>query len=328
MYIDQSKKEESQDSFKQNLLSMCSFLPYLHKSINRITLGMLIAIAFGCNGNFTPDTDVYPRHFKVQMPFILNTGIMVNTYWGNEKKHHVLYFDNHSPSWIRSSVIQYNKSFKKSRDVTFKTSTADGSGIHGDVGICDSIFFEGVAFINVPFYLIPGGARDSEIVDGVLGIDALSKGVWKIDFITSQLIFASTIDSFSEVSGMEIFPAKFGAKSISVGVDFGHDNIKSIAIDFGYDGDMLLPGGDFKSIPPSSKTFTRSGKFNTPAGEKIVKNISVIDTVRINQNWFVAMISSNDLVAERLLGLAFFRRFNYVIIDFPNKRIYVPKKVW
>jgi hypothetical protein len=101
---------------------------------------------------------------------------MVNTYWGNEKKHHVLYLDNHSPSWIKSSAIEYNQSFTKSKELRFKTSTADGSSVQGDVGVCDSLFFESIAFKNVPFYVMRDTSRNAT-VEGALGVDAMSKAM-------------------------------------------------------------------------------------------------------------------------------------------------------
>jgi hypothetical protein len=289
---------------------------------------MFVAATFNCCVNLFSYVDVYPSHFKIHTPFILNGGIMINTYWGNKKKHHVLYLDNHSPSWIRNSLIQFDEPFTKSKNVAFKTSTADGSPVQGDVGICDSLFFEGITFNKVPFYVIRDSSKNNTTVDGALGIDAMSKAIWKIDFTKSELTCSSDMDSFKEVGQMEILAATFTRESIALDVDFGRHNVKALAIDLGYNGDMILPSGDFKKACPSSKTFARVGKFMTPAGENIVDNISTIDTVKINHNWFVAEISTNKTVSERLIGLAFFRRFDYVIFDFVNERIYVPKKIW
>jgi hypothetical protein len=124
-----------------------------------------------------------PQNFKVQTPFMLSgRGIIINTYWGNEKRHHVLCLDNHSPSWIKSSQIVYDKSFLKSRDLSFKTSTADGTPIRGDVGICDSLTFENIIFRKIPFYIMPNNPEDNKNDDGVFGGDLMSKGIWKIDF--------------------------------------------------------------------------------------------------------------------------------------------------
>ncbi len=308
---------------------MNSLLVYSYNSIRRITPCILILVVFGCSYQKISVMAVSPKHFKVQTPFMLDgRGIIINTYWGSEKKHYVLCLDNHSPSWIKSSLIQYNQSFIKSKNVSFKTSTADGSPIQGDVGICDSLSFENIVFRNVTFYVMPYNTKGNKNDDGVLGIDIMSKGIWKIDFRKNELSFASDIDSFKEIKQTEIFPATFDHQAITVSVDFGNSNVKKMSIDLGYNGDMLMPLGEFKSISKSNKTFVNLSRFSTPASENVVNNLSVFDTVNISHNWFITIVSSNETVKERLIGLAFFRRFDYVIFDFINKRIYIPKKVW
>src|SRR5436190_8022799 len=301
------------------------FFPKTFRPIITIMCAMFLAITFNCCVNAPSYVEVYPTQFKIRTPFILDRGIMINTYWGNARDHHVLYLDNHSPSWVKRSIIQYNRSFTKSKKFGFKTSTADGSAVQGDVGICDSLFFEGITFKKVPFYVMPDTSKDNTSGNGALGIDAMSKAIWKIDFTRSELTCASGIDSFKEVTQTEILPATFSRQSITVNVDFGHDNVKPMAIDLGYDGDMLLPGRDLDNTR-STKKFVWSGKFKTPAGERNVSNVSFLDTVRINRNWFFAEISTNETVSERLIGLAFFRRFDFVIFDFVSERIYVPRK--
>ena len=255
-------------------------------------------------------------------------GIIINTYWGSERTHHVLCLDNHSPSWIKSSAVQYNRSFTKSSKLSFKTFTVDGSPIQGDVGVCDSVSFADIVFTNVPFYVMPKNPKDNKNDDGVIGIDVMSKGIWKIDFRKSHLTFASSIDSFPELSQAEVFPAAFKAHSITVSVDFGNDNVKTMAIDLGFNGAMLMPLVEFDKISASSSVFSRPGRFGTPAGENIVNNFSIMDTVKINHSWFSTLVTSSKTVKERLIGLDFFKRFDYVLFDFKNKHIYLPKKVW
>ncbi|MDQ2720567.1 MAG: retropepsin-like domain-containing protein [Bacteroidota bacterium] len=302
---------------------------YLHSNISRITLIVLLSVAFKCTNHKSLSIDVSPKHFKVQIPFMLSgRGIIINTYWGNKKKHHVLCLDNHSPSWIKSSVIQYDHPFVKSGSLSFKTFTADGSPIQGDVGICDSLSFETILFRNIPFYVMPDHPKDNKNDDGIFGSDVMSKGIWKIDFKKSELTFASSIDSFKEISQVEAFPATFNEQSISVSVDFGNNNVKTMDIDLGYNGYMLMPLKEFNNIRSSTKALMRLGRFDTPAGENIVNDVSILDTVSINHNWFFTPVSSNERAKERLIGLDFFRRFDYVIFDFINKQVYIPKKVW
>ncbi len=308
---------------------MHSLFLYSYNNIQKAILFTSILLVFGCKNQLNSSIAVFPKHFKVQTAFMLDGhGIIINTYWGSEKKHHVICLDNYSPSWIKSSLIQYNQSFIKSNDVSFKTHTADGLAIQGDVGVCDSVSFENIVFTNVPFYIMPDSSSDNKNDDGVLGIEAMSKGIWKIDFKSKQLTFASDIDSFKEINQSEIFPAIFDQQAIAVEVDFGDGIAKKMYIDLGYNGDMLMPINEFKSIRKSSKIFDLPSRFNTPAHQNFVNTLSFFDTVNINHNFFNTLVSTNEKVNERLIGLSFFIRFDYVIFDFIDKRIYIRKKIW
>lgn len=310
-------------------MCMHSLLFYFRNSIIVMSFWALLLITFSCNHNLARGISVYPNHFKIETPFISDSrGIIINTYWGGDRQHYVLCLDNHSPSWIKSSVIQFNKFFIKSNEINFKTSTADGTPIKGNVGICDSIYFENIVFRNIPFYIMPENSKDTKNDDGVFGIDAMEKGIWKIDFRKDELTFTSDPDSLDDIKQSEVFPATFNAQAIKVKVRFGNNILKTLAIDLGYNGDILMPYNDFKNVSSQKQVFTDKGKFSTPASENIINNLSVYDTVRINHNWFFAEISSNKKVTESVIGLTFFKRFGYVIFDFINKRIYIPKKVW
>jgi hypothetical protein len=301
--------------------------------VKKITIKLLLIIVlslvFGCNNRLSSKVDVSPKHFKVQTPFILDRrGVIVNTYWGKGREHHVLCLDNHSPSWIKTSAVHYNQSFTKSKDLRFKTLTADGSPVQGEVAICDSLFFEHIVFSHVPFYVMPDNGGSDKTNDGVLGLDAMAKGIWKIDFKKEELTFASDLDSLTNLNETEIFPASFTGQSIEVNIDFGERIVKTMAIDLGYNGDLLLPLAEFQRIAKSSKVFNHFNKFSTPASRTLVNQYAILDTVNINHNWFATTISSHETVKERLIGLLFFRRFSYVIFDFVNKRVYIPRKVW
>lgn len=308
---------------------MFSLIVYIYKRAGKIVISILVAAAPGCNNQTSPVINVSPKNFKVQIPFILNSrGIIINTYWGAEKKHHVLCLDNYSPSWIKSPVIKYDKSFNISKDHHFSSTTADGTPIHGDIDICDSLIFEGLTFINAPFYVMPYNANDNVKDDGVFGSELMSKGIWKVDFKQNMLTLASSIDSLKEIRQAEIFPSTFSAQSITIDVTFGNNMVERMAVDLGFNGYLLIPSKEFTKISKSKQVFTDSARFSTPASRQIVNSLSVFDTVNINHNWFISIVSSNETVKERLIGLQFFKKFDFVIFDFINKRIYLPKKVW
>lgn len=122
-------------------MSMELLLENVEQRISKVLVAVVLSLALGCNHRLVSTVHVSPTHFKVQIPFILNErGIIVNTYWGSSRVHHVLCLDNYSPSWIHASAIQPTLSFKQSNDLKFKTSTADGSPVQGAVGVCDSLF--------------------------------------------------------------------------------------------------------------------------------------------------------------------------------------------
>ena len=308
---------------------MSFLLPFSSKTIRKFISNSLIVCLFGCSIQNISTVGVSPKHFKVQTAFMTDShGIIINTLCGSEKRHYVLLLDNFSPSWLKSSVVKYTPSFKKAENISFKTSTADGLAIQGNVGIYDSLSFETVTFTNVPFYIMPDTVNDNKNDDGVLGIETMSKGIWKIDWKKNQLTFASDLDSFPEIDQCEIFPAVFDQNSINVKIDFGNNNVKSIPIDLGYNGAVILPLSEFNSISKSKRIFSDMGNFSTPGHQNLVNTLSILDTVKINYNYFNTLVCTNESVKERLLGLSFFKKFDFVIFDFINKRIYLPKKVW
>jgi hypothetical protein len=308
---------------------MFSLLIYLYDHINRIIPGILICSTLGCNRQMNSAISISPKDFKVQNIFYINSrGILVNTYWGSEKRYHVLCLDNYSPSWIKSSKINYDKSFIKSGNLSFKTSTLDGTQIQGDVGICDSLTFENIAFRKIPFYIMPNNPGDNKSDDGVFGGDLMSKGIWKIDFKKNELTFASNIDSFKETSQAEVIPAVFDQWSVTIDVKFGGNVIIPMAIDLGYNGELLMPLKEFNKISSQKKTFATPAKFSTPGSDNVINRLSIFDTINIHHNWFLTIVSSNETIKERLIGLPFFMRFDFVIFDFINKQIYTAKKIW
>lgn len=312
-----------------NLLwSMQRLLAHIINRFDRIIAIISLLIILGCNRQTNSPISITPKHFKIQVPFMLDArGIIINTYWGDDKRHHVLCLDNYSPSWIKNSVVKYDKSFVQSGQ-RFKTSTADGTPIKGEVGICDRLTFENITFKEAPFYVISDDFKGNRSSDGVFGSDLMSTGVWKIDFKRDELTFASTIDSLKEINQAEVFSTIFVQQYIKMEVTFGSHITKQIAVDLGYNGDLLLPMTEFNKVNLSKKTIPTSTMFTTPASENNITSLSFIDTVKIDHNWYRAIVSSNEKVKERLIGLQFFQRFDFVIFDFINKRIYLPKKVW
>lgn len=101
---------------------------------------------------------------------------------GKDRIAYDFVFDNHSPTCINPSFIANNASIRKS-SYNYKTFTADGARIEGNVYTCDSVVVGEAVFDNVFCYSInppPGVSNDA--FHGIFGHDLISLGVWKIDF--------------------------------------------------------------------------------------------------------------------------------------------------
>jgi hypothetical protein len=284
-----------------------------------------------CAQNIGTNITVTPKHFKIQIPYeVDNVGIVLNTSWGSDKINHKLYLDNDSPTWASNNVIQNNKSVSKSRVFSYRTTVADGTFIHDDVYVCDSISLGKVALKNFGFYKISGETHPgkNEKVEGTFGENLLSVGVWKIDFKNRLITFASSIDSLGEMSYAQSFPCKFTDKSIEVEINLRNISTKKFDLDLGFNGMMILPLKEFTQIEIGNKRiYTDSLRFSTPSSSEIVENIYALDTIKINQSFFLTTLITNKLIKERLIGRLFFERFEFIILDYPDKLVFVSKNM-
>jgi hypothetical protein len=257
-------------------------------------------------------------------------GIVLNTSWGSDKINHKLYLDNDSPTWASNNVIQNNKSVSKSRVFSYRTTVADGTFIHDDVYVCDSISLGNVTFKNFGFYKISGETHPgkNEKVEGTFGENLLSVGVWKIDFKNKLITFASSIDSLREMSYAQSFPCKFTGNSIEVEINLRNISTKKFELDLGFNGMMILPLKEFTQIEIGNKRiYTDSLRFSTPSSSEIVENIHAHDTIKINRSFFLTTLTTNKLIKETLIGRLFFERFEFIILDYPDRLVFVSKNM-
>ena len=302
-------------------------ISYVHscKPIQQILTAVIGIIFLGCGCQKKTAIHVFPRAFNIQVPMTFNDrGIVIKTYWGAEKKCHLLRLDNFSPSWIQSSAAGYSSSFKKSGQ-RFKTSTADGTSIKGAVGICDSLVFESLLFTEVPFYVMATVPNDKRNDDGVFGADLMSAGVWKLDFLHGLLTFASSLDSIDGLDRAEVLYSTFTDNHTKIEVKFGSGITKTMSIDLGYNGYLLLPMDEFEQLRQSKYVVPGTATFSTPASRSVVEQRSFLDTVKINPHQFLTVVASNEKVKERLVGWRFFKQLDFMIIDFINRKVYLPK---
>jgi len=280
-----------------------------------------------CTRKTETGTGVSPKHFLIEIPFQTdNRGIIITTHWGTGKKEYRLYLDNHSPSWVNDAVLRNNTATSKSKDFAYSTSTADGKILQGDVYMCDSVNIGGLSFTGVPFYNISNESNNGKI-DGAVGESIMEHGIWKIDFKNKRIAIASDIDSIKGMKGATRLPAFFTDKAIEIEIIFSNGNQQRVGLDLGFNGDLILPATSFMlAIAPGKKTFMEKRNFSTPAGSSVVDDRTTRDRVQAGQQYFETLVSSNKLVKEKLIGLLFFKQFEFMVIDYINKAVYLSQK--
>ena len=287
----------------------------------------IILILKGCALQNTPQTIAEPKPYKTEVPFQFdNKGILISTFWGTGKKEYKLYLDNHSPTWANDYVLHSSASVLKSKNFLYHTTTADGKVIEGDVYICNSMAIGAVNFKNIALYNISNKTNEGR-VDGAIGENIMAEGIWKIDFNQQLLTVSSAIDSIKGMEQAELLPAAFTEKGIEIEVSFRNNSKEKFELDLGYNGSLIMPAREFASVTAGNKkTFTEARRFSTPAGASTVENTIVRDSIRVGRQHFATLISTNKLVKEKLIGLDFFNQFEFVVIDYINKAVYLSKK--
>ena len=277
-----------------------------------------------------PNVIVQPANFKIQIPARFNEyGVLINTYWGKDSIEHLLYWDNHSPSWADFNIVKDSATLKKSQMYNYRTATAEGASIQGDVYICNKISLGDVAFFNVPFYNIAQQKTRqwNDKIAGVFGEELIDKGIWKIDFKNESIIFTSSLDSFKDLAGTSLLPSQFKDDIIEIEMSFRKNIKKTLEVDMGYNGDILVPLTLFNSVSLGNKrTLTDTLLFSTPGRSENVLNHLTLDSVKIGKNFFPVSIASNQSDKEMLLGAHFFKQFEFVIFDYINGAVYVSNK--
>jgi hypothetical protein len=208
-----------------------------------------------------------------------------------------------------------------SKTFFYSTTTADGTPLHGNIYACDSISLGQVTFVNVPFYKI------ADQMEGAFGENLISKGVWEINFKKKEMIFASSTDSLQDLEQAELFSSNFTDNRIKISVSFRNNKTEDVALDFGFNGGILLPNSDFLQITKGcNNIYKKDLQFSTPTTKNILETTNAFDTIRIQKNMFKTFISTNKLAVEKSIGRGFFAYFEFVIFDYKNKLFYVSKR--
>ena len=149
-----------------------------------------------------------------------------------------------------------------------------------------------------------------------------------IDFYANRVTFASSADSFGTKRIMyeaRRLPTTFKDNTFIIEPVFSNGVTKKFEVDFGFNGMAILPSKDFEEISLPEKKFNSDVSFKTPAGRHLLKNTTSHEKISLGTDSVFFMFSTNDKVSESVVGLSFFRQFEFVILDYPNKQIYVSR---
>jgi hypothetical protein len=293
---------------------------------NRILTIMkyIFIILFTCSCQHkVNETKASPSKFKVEFIYVgSGPGIIVPMRFGKEEKKYMLQLDNHSPCWVNDEIIQATPSLKKLKNEFYKTTVADGSKIKGDVYKSD-FTFGNVSFNDVNFYKIQD---DGVKPVGVIGDNIISLGVLKIDFEFNKVIFTSSVDSLGKIlSEMRLLPTHFENNIFTVQATFSNGIKKNFEVDIGFNGNGLLPLKEFKEINQLQSSNTYPAAFSTPKGKQVLNQYLAHENILLGTDSVSFDYSTNEKIAESILGLGFFRQFKSVILDYPNKHIYISR---
>ncbi|MBL7699269.1 MAG: aspartyl protease family protein [Chitinophagaceae bacterium] len=251
--------------------------------------------------------------FYSEVPFRMDDGIFIEAVWDKDTIPTLV--DNHSPSWINKKALEKIKATPTGD--SYSTTTADGRNINGEVYEVKNVRIGNATFPSVSVYLIDNG---SDRPAAVLGEDVLREGALKIDFKEKKLTLSN---KDLDRSGAYEIKSNFNREGISLSVTFRENISEEIYLDIAYNNEVLLPANDFEKILKGRRPGKQQLQFSTPSGSQLIETSLIPDTINIDGKNFPTLLTSNVVATEKLIGLAFFRRFRYMIVDYRNKKLLV-----
>lgn len=274
---------------------------------------------------------IEPAKFKTVLPFELTKeGILiVTTYWGKEHKPIPLQFDNGAPTTVDSLTKTTLTNIQETNTHDKDRMMPTGQKITNHFLVAPNVQFGGINVQNVAFLETPYIGHSPT---GLLGRNIQKKGIWKIDFLHKSITFTNNIDSIGSLDQAKSLPVKFDYfDKITVKVKMEDATSEVMDVDFGYNGAVILPLDKFTKLAKAKKnSYVRkaTGTATTLAGVRST-NYYVIDHGILSfkdDTYLDFEIASSDIERNNLLGLGFFSQFEFVIIDYINKAIYLSKK--
>jgi hypothetical protein len=238
-------------------------------------------------------------------------------------KQYKLAFDTGSPTTLVSSIVP---SLKTSSDTVFFNDIINQPHASVKVSI-DTLRLGRLQVINKQSYT----QRDLTI-DGILGNDIIGHLVWKIDFVNQKVYLTQDVKNFN-VLGDGIPLTKIGPY-ITMKCSISNKELDLI-IDTGYSGfismnknlaDSLLYYSKRPILWEGVSTLGRGNPYLSPSfTEHIDTTYYFYDDIS-----FGKVTLKNEIIELRhfpwsIVGMDFFKRFEYFIIDYPNQKLYFGK---
>lgn len=269
------------------------------------------------------------KEFHTQIPFIFDStrSLIIATTWNNNTTPYYMKVDNHAPTSADSYYIHTDK-LRYVGAVAIPKRTPEGKKFKQIYYSLDKMYIGDLELKNVSFLQLPynyAALRKHNI--GLLGNDILAHCVVMIDFRDSTLHLASHIDSLkADPSSLIPMKTRFFLDKITFPKFYISGKSKKIQLDLGYNGAILLKRSDFSNIDKSNAAKTTKGRSTTAMGTEQT-TYKILDSVKIKSGALhtTARVLNNSIIEKNLVGLNFFSMFDFVIIDYPGKKLYVSR---
>lgn len=273
--------------------------------------------------------EVSPAAFKTEVSFVQpqDGRIYVPVYFEKANVTRMLLFDTHAPFSINNSIVDNSAgefSFVSKSNIPKKTP--DGRSIDNNFYLTDGVKFGNVRFDHVMVNGVPEtNYNDQYPYDGIFGDNLLSEAVWKIDFEHKTITMASSIDSISGLKEARVIPSTLSTTDkFKIKCEFDNNVRETMKIDLGYNGHFVMPKKDFDKIDNKQKAVIKKGEITTLAGTKPT-NFYILDNsmIKLGTENIYSNIRSNDFITKKYIGVGFFSKYKFIVLDYLNKKLYI-----
>ena len=175
---------------------------------------------------------------------------------------------------------------------------------------------------NFFFFLLDDREHIEKYQIGCIGMDVIGKANWVIDFDLEKIHILPQNKTYETTIPPQLIFEYKQNKEPKTQLDFSGFQIENVLIDAGYNSEIVLLKSDIEEINKKHKpvdTLT-AATYGIHSTEPVISNAYIYDTIMINNICFknVQIVEGN----KRLIGFAFFKRFNKVFLNTKEKDFY------